>query len=84
MNYSFKLSTTQGMIVIPQVANMPQPYFWNLKYLIRNSPDNFYNPTQQKLITQQGPPQPPEDLSSIVLQYMTVQEASPTKKNKTV
>ena len=84
MKYSFKLSTSPSIIVTPQVANMPQPFYWNprVTYLIRNSPDNVYNPAQQKLITQQGPPHPPEDLSTIVLQYMTVQQASPTKKQK--
>ena len=56
MKYTFKLLST------PPIAKiMPQPFYWNprVTYLIDNSPDKVFNPSQQKLITQQGPPQAP-------------------------
>ena len=63
---------------------MPQPFQWvmNVNYTINGSTENVYNPEQQKLITSDGPPNPPEDLFAFELGFMSTEEASPTKKQK--
>ena len=84
MNYNFLLRTNKNSTTVPFIRNMPQPFQWvmNVNYTINGSTENVYNPEQQKLITSDGPPNPPEDLFAFELGFMSTEEASPTKKQK--
>lgn len=84
MKYTFLLKTTLNSTTLPLIRNMPQPFYWdkNVNYTIEGSNEGVYDNNQQKLITTDGPHIPPEDLSAFQLGFMSVADASPTKKQK--
>ena len=88
MEFVYVLNTRINSTTIPPMEHLPKPFNWdpNVVYTLRGSPENVFNPEQQKLISSFNNfvpiEQTSEDISTATASFMSIADASPSKKQK--